>query len=105
MSFNNAIPGWMVQGMLEDEKYTAQGMQDWAPEDAAEEVVTLDEEQELWRIVDENGRPYKSAISSAYNKPYYASERGAKSALGQLCRHDANYRVQKGTVTWGEFIE
>lgn len=74
--------------------------EDWAPEHDVEEPSTLDEEQELWRIVDAQGHPYKSGVSSAYNKPYYASERGAKSALGQLSRYYGGYKLQKGTITW-----
>lgn len=77
-----------------------EGMEDWAPEHDVEKPSTLDEEQMLWRIVDAQGRPYKSRVSSAYNKPYYASERGAKSALAQFSRYRSGYTLQEGTVTW-----
>lgn len=83
-----------IQGVFE-------GMEDWVPEDEAEEFVTVDEEQELWRIVDKRtGLPYKSRFSSAFNKPYYATERGAKSAIGQLDRNRVRYTLQKGVVQW-----
>lgn len=83
----------MTQGVFE-------GMEDWVPEDDTEDVST-DEEQVLWRIVHERtGLPYKSNTSTAFNRPYYASERGAKGALTQLSRRVSGYVLQKGTVKW-----
>ena len=79
------------------------GEEDWAPEHDVEEPSTLDEEQIIWRIVDKNGKTYKSGYSTAFNKPYYGTLRGAKSALGQLRRDYGEWFLEEGTVTWRKF--
>lgn len=85
------------------------GAEDWVPEDETEEARVMDElgtgnlSSTIYRIVNERGEVERSSASTAFNKPYYATLRGAKSALTYLRRRaTGSFRLQKGEVTWEE---
>lgn len=113
MSFNNVIPGFIARdpeklASLVEHMYTEDpvlpGMESWAPEDESDEPEYVEDvgvTSVIYRVVDEKGQEYKSGRSTALNKPYYSTERGAKSAATYMRnRLDINARVQKGSVTW-----
>lgn len=81
------------------------GMEDWVPEDDTPEVQYMDEigKSTIYRIVNEHGKVERSSTSTAFNKPYYSTLKGARSALTYLRRRvNGKFRLQKGEVTWEE---
>lgn len=127
MSFNNVVPGDIARdpeklaALMEAMGYPTvplvrredapssvlqsvlPGMEDWVPEDETPEATKMDEigTENLFRIVNEDGKVERSNYSSALNKPYYATLKGTKSALAYMRRHrSGKFRIQKGEVTW-----
>lgn len=111
---NNVIPGDIARDpeklqALVNHMYSQEpvlpGMEEWVPEDETPDAETMDElgVSTLYRIVNEHGKVERSNTSTAFNKPYYSTLRGAKSALTYLRRRaDGKFRLQKGEVLWEE---
>jgi len=83
------------------------GAEDWVPEDETPDAQFQDElgtgklPTTLYRIVNERGEVERSHHSTALNKPYYATLRGARSAATYMRRRlGVDAKVQKGEVTW-----
>lgn len=128
MSMNNVVPGWVLRdpekaaslmeamGYSQDEGTPSSvtepvlpGMEDWAPElddvdeGEAEYVEDIGERAVIYRIVNNQGEEVRSNHSTALNKPYYATLRGARSAATYMSnRLGIGAKVQKGDVTWRE---
>lgn len=129
MSFGNVVPGFIASdpdqlaALMEEMGYAPAplvrkesgpssvlqsvlpGMEDWVPEDETPEVQYMDEigKSTIYRIVNEHGSVERSSTSTAFNKPYYSTLKGARSALTYLRRRvDGEFRLQKGEVTWEE---
>lgn len=130
MSFNNVVPGFItgdpekVAALMEEMGHTPvpfvhnqggpsfsvsqavlPGMEDWVPENETPEVQYMDEigKSTIYRIVNENGKVERSSTSTAFNKPYYSTLKGARSALTYLRRRvNGEFRLQKGELTWEE---
>ncbi len=131
MSFNNVVPGYIARdpeklaALMEAMGYppapivrregapssvlqsVLPGMEDLVVEDETPEAQYMDElgvgnlTSTIYRVVDEQGKEYRSSNSTALNKPYYATKRGAKSAATYMSRRlGIRARVQKGEVTW-----
>jgi hypothetical protein len=82
-------------------------MEDWAPElddedeGEVEYVEDIGERAVIYRVVDMQGKEVRSNHSTALNKPYYATLRGARSARTYMSsRLGVSAKVQKGEVTW-----
>ncbi len=123
---NNVVPSFIAQDAGASERFQAQlkrneeavaaireemlpGEEDWVPEDETPDAQLQDElgtgnlPTTLWRIVNERGEVERSHHSTALNKPYYATLKGAKSAAAYARnRLSRKVRIQKGTVTWEE---
>lgn len=70
---------------------------EWFPEHEVKETEYVEEQTEIFRIVDEDGKLQKSYVGEKYNKPYYTSRKGARVALHHF---PEGSRIQKGEVTW-----
>lgn len=116
MPYSDVIPAWMIRNKEaekslreEFEQRVIPGTEDWVPEDETEDASFMDElgrgdrTSTIWRIVNEHGEVERSNHSTALNKPYYATLRGAKSALAYARnRLGRTVRLQKGEVSWEE---
>jgi hypothetical protein len=85
------------------------GMEDYTVEDDTPDPQYMDDlgtgnlTTTIYRIVNARGNVERSSTSSAFNKPYYSTLKGARSALTYLRRRaTGNFRLQKGEVTWQE---
>ena len=117
---NNVVPGYIMRdpeklaAFLKDMGYPATeqdpvlpGTEDWVPEDETQDAQYMDDlgkgnlTSTIFRVVDEDGKERRSNHSTALNKPYYSTLRGARSAATYMRnRLGVSAKVQKGEVTW-----